>query len=376
MPDWKSEIRRRLAGSKLEPAREAEIVEELSQHLEDRYAESLARRASPEDAHRAALAELSDDESLARELLRAEKQVAPEPITLGTNRRRNIVTGLWQDLRYGARMLMKQPGFTTIAVLTLTLGIGANTAVFSIINAVVFRPRPVAQPERLVELYSGDAGGSSAYQDFLIFRDQGEIFSGLAAYSLQTFKLGEADEVEPISGEFVSGNYFDVLGVKAFSGRAFLPEEDRTPGSHPVVVIGHDLWRRRYGADPALIGRTITLNNQALTVIGIAPPQYTGMIRGLAAEVWVPVMMIPQLEPQYGMSLLDSRGNSLFFIVGRLKPEATLEQARARFDLISRQLREAYPEEWRQKRAEYGDTRGKSVNIHYVSDSGSYDTLY
>jgi putative ABC transport system permease protein len=366
MPEWKREITERLAALELDPAREAEIVEELSQHLEDRYAESLARGASPEDAHRAALAELSDDELLARELRRVEKQVAPDPITLGTNRRRNMVTGLWQDLRYGARMLMKQPGFTTLAVITLTLGIGANTAVFSIINAVVFRPRPVAQPEQLVELYSGDARdpyGSSAYQDFLFFRDQGEVFSGLAAYGLQTFKLGGGDKVEPVFGEAVSGNYFDVLGVKAFSGRTFLPEEDQTPGSHPVAVISHGLWRRRFGADPALIGKTITLNNQALTVIGVAPPQYTGMIRGLASEVWVPVMMLPQLEQQYGMSLLDSRGNSLFFIVGRLKPEATLEQARARFDLVSRQLREVYPESWRQKRAESGETREKSVTI-------------
>jgi putative ABC transport system permease protein len=366
MPDWKREVVERLDALELDPTREAEIVEELSQHLEDRYAESLASGASPEDAHRAALAELSDGELLRRELRRVEKRVAPEPIALGTNRRRNMLTGLWQDLRYGARMLMRQPGFTTIAVVTLTLGIGANTAIFSIINAVVFRPRPVAQPEQLVELYSGgarDPYGSSAYQDFLVFRDQGEVFSGLAAYSLQTFKLGGAEEVEPVFGEAVSGNYFDVLGVKAFSGRTFLPEEDRTPGSHPVAVISHGLWRRRFGADPALIGKTITLNNQALTVIGIAPPQYTGMIRGLAAEVWVPVMTLPQLEPQYGMSLLDSRGNSLFFIVGRLKPEATLEQARARFDLISRQLREAYPESWRQKRAESGETPEKSVTI-------------
>ncbi|MGH9854404.1 MAG: ABC transporter permease, partial [Blastocatellia bacterium] len=336
MPEWKQEISERLAVLKLEPAREAEIVEELSQHLEDRYAESVAGGATPEEAYRVALAELSDGELLARELQHVERQVAQEPIVLGTNRRRNMIADLWQDLRYGARMLMKHPGFTAIAVLTLTLGIGANVAIFSIINAVVFRPRPVAQPERLVELYSGDARNpyqSSAYQDFLIFRDQGEVFSGLAAYGIRQFKLGGADEMEQVVGEAVSGNYFDLLGVKAFSGRTFLPEEDQTPGAHPVVVIGHELWRRRFGADPALIGKTITINHQALTVIGVAPPQYTGMIRGIATELWIPVMMIPQLEPQKGMPLLNSRGNSWLFIVGRLKPEATLEQARARFDL-------------------------------------------
>ncbi|MGH9852816.1 MAG: ABC transporter permease, partial [Blastocatellia bacterium] len=150
---------------------------------------------------------------------------------------------MFQDLRFGIRMLLKQPGFTLIAVLTLAIGISANTVVFSIINAVLLRPRPVAAPERLVELYSSDARnnpyGGSSYQDYLSFREQGEVFSGLAAYRHGRYKLGGEDGVEPVIGEAVSGNYFDVLGVKAFMGRTFLPEEDRTPGSHPVVVIGH-----------------------------------------------------------------------------------------------------------------------------------------
>jgi predicted permease len=351
---------------KLEPTREAAIIEELSQHLADCHAEWLAGGAAEAEAYQRTLDELSGSESLARELRRVERQIPPEPIVLGTNRRTYMLADLWQDLRYGARMLLKQPGFTAIAVLTLTLGIGANAAVFSIINAVVFRPRPVAQPERLVELYRGDAREpyqNFAYQDFLIFRDQGEVFSGLAAYSLRQFKLGGADEIEQVHGEVVSGNYFDLLGVNAFIGRTFLPEEDQSPGARPVVVISHELWRRRFGADPALIGKTITLNHQALTVIGVAPPQYTGMLRGLAIDLWIPVMMLPQLEPELGLSLLNSRGNSWLFLVGRLKPEATLEQARARFDLIAHQLREAYPEAWREKRAESGETRERSVTI-------------
>lgn len=277
-----------------------------------------------------------------------------------------MIADLWQDLRFGARMLLKQPGFTLIAVTTLALGIGANTVIISIINAVIFRPRPVAQPERLVELYSGDARHpyqNSAYQDFLIFREQSEVFAGLAAYSIRQFKLGGVDEVEQVFGEAVSGNYFDVLGVKAFSGRTFLPEEDQTPGAHPVAVISHGLWQRRFGADPALIGKTITLNHQMLTVIGIAPPQYTGMVRGLAIEVWVPVMMVPQLEQHNDLSLLNSRGNSWLALVGRLKPEVTLEQARARFDLLAGQLREAYPEAWREKRAESNEAREMFITI-------------
>ncbi|HKQ75451.1 MAG TPA: ABC transporter permease [Blastocatellia bacterium] len=366
MPEWKEEIRRRLASLKLEPAREAEIVEELSQHMDDRYAELLAGGATRYEAEGRTLAEVRESDSLQRELKRVERQAVQEPIIFGTNRRRNMVIDLWQDARYGARMLIKQPGFTLIAILTLALGIGANTAIFSIINAVVFRPRPVAQPEQLVEFYKSDARHryqNNAYQDFLIFRDQGEAFTGLAAYSLRTFKLGGADEMEQVIGEMVSGNYFDLLGVKALNGRTFLPEEDQTPGSHPVAVISHGLWSRRFGADPGLIGKTITINNQALTVIGVAPPQYTGMIRGLATELWVPVMMVPQLEPQSGMSMLNSRGNSWLFIVGRLKPEATLEQARARFDLIASQLREAYPEDWRERRPESGVTLDRSITI-------------
>jgi len=275
------------------------------------------------------------------------------------------VDKLIKDIRYAARNLVSRPGFTLIAVITLAIGIGANTAVFTIVNALLFRPRPVAQPERLVELYSGHASDpyqASSYPDFLVFRDQPEIFSGLAAYRIEQFKLGGGAEVEQVFGEVVSGNYFELLGVTAIKGRTFLPEEDQTSGTHPVAVISHGFWQRRFNSDPAVIGQRITLNHQSLTVIGIAPPQYTGMIRGLAIEVWVPLMMVPQLVPQYGLSL-NTRGSSGLFIVGRLKPEVTLAQARARFDVITRQLRDAYPEHWRKKREESNEIREKFVTV-------------
>ncbi len=263
-----------------------------------------------------------------------------------------MTDSLIRDIRYGVRSLLKRPAFTSIAVVTLAIGIGANTAVFSIVNAMLFRARPVSRPEQLVELYVGDAANpyhNAAYQDYQLFRAQKEIFADLAAYQVNQFKLGGAEDVEQIWGETVTGNYFQVLGVDPIRGRAFSPEEDQTPGTHPVAIISQSLWQRRFAGNPAVIGQRITLNQQSLTVIGVAPPQYTGMIRGLAIDVWVPVMMIPQLDPEAGMSRLNSRGSQWLFQVGRLANGATLEQARARFEVISRQLQEAYPDAWQEK---------------------------
>ncbi|MGH9755941.1 MAG: permease prefix domain 1-containing protein, partial [Blastocatellia bacterium] len=187
MPEWKQEIRQRLVGLRLAPAREAEIVEELSQRLEDYYAESLARGATPEEASRAALAELRDSELLAKELQQVERAVSQEPIVLGANRRNNMIAGLWQDLRYGARMLAKAPGFTLLAVVTLALGIGANTAVFSVVNAVLLRPLAYREPERLVALWGANPerkvlNRPLSTPDFDDWRAQNRVFEALAAY--------------------------------------------------------------------------------------------------------------------------------------------------------------------------------------------------
>jgi len=257
---------------------------------------------------------------------------------------------LLNDLRYAARMMWKSKVVTVIAVLSLAAGIGANTAIFSVANAILLRPRAVSKPEQLVEIYTGDRQNpyqTSSYPTYLEFRERNEVFTGLAAYGLgYQFKLGGATDIEQVWGEVVSGNYFDVLGVRALRGRTFLSEEDLVPGRNPVVVIGHGLWQRRFNGDPGVIGTSVTINNQPVTVVGVAPPQYTGMFRGWASEVWVPAMVAPLLDPRRGQGML-TRDSKWVTLVGRLKPGVTIDDARARIELLSQQLRIAHPDEWR-----------------------------
>src|SRR5262249_36868518 len=238
MPEWKQEISKRLAVLKLEPAREAEIVEELSQHLDDHYAESLASGATPEGASRGALAELCDNESLARELSQVERAISQEPVVLGANRRINMLGGLWQDLRYGARTLAKAPGFTLLAVITLALGIGANTAILSGINAWLFRPRP-AKREPGPFGKSNSRGGNGSYAEYMEFQARSRLLEGLAAYDRGTGSTAEwrfDGQYQPLLGDLVSGNYFQVLGATAALGRLLTPE-DESAGAENVVVV-------------------------------------------------------------------------------------------------------------------------------------------
>ncbi len=232
MPDWKAEIRQRLAHLQLAPTRENAIVEELAQHLDEVYAELLGSGTTPMEASQRARLELRGSELLTHELRRIERQPNPEPLVLGTNRRSNMIVDLWQDLRFGARMLRKQPRFTLIAVLTLALGIGANTAIFGVVDRLLVRALPVHEPQRLVTLSGRDDKGhfdsSFSAAIFADYRAQNDVFAGLLAFSENPMNLSEGGQPERILGALVSGNYFDVLGVTPALGRAFLPEEDRS----------------------------------------------------------------------------------------------------------------------------------------------------
>jgi len=245
---------------------------------------------------------------------------------------------LWQDLRYGARMLLKKPGFTSIAVITLALGIGANTTIFSFINGLALRPiAGVKEPERLVGVYTSDYSsglyGSSSYPDYVDFRDQAEGFSGLAAYDGATLTLTGGDEAERLRGAYVTGDYFDTLGVEARAGRT-LRGEDTAPGAAPVAVISHGLWVRGFSGDASAVGRTITLDRRAYTIVGVASESFRGLRLGAPPEFWLPMVA----EDAGG------RGDRGLAIIGRLKPGVSLEQARSQITTIGARLARAYPE--------------------------------
>jgi putative ABC transport system permease protein len=248
---------------------------------------------------------------------------------------------LWQDLRYGARMLLKQPVFTLIAVLTLALGIGANTAIFSLVNAVLLRPLPFAESERLVWTWGEFSGGnraSTSPPDFLDYRAQNRSFEELAAIMFKSFNLTGSGDPDRVIGSSVTANFFQALGVKLVHGRAFLPEEERS-GPSQVAIIGQGLWRRRFGGDPQIIGKTITLDGRSHIVVGVAPDA-TRVLQ--EAEIWTPLTFD---DPE-----MKVRRFHFLRAVGRLKRGVTLQQAQADIDAVATGLEKLYPEsnkDWR-----------------------------
>ncbi len=252
---------------------------------------------------------------------------------------RNHMETLGQDLRVGMRRLLKTPGFTFVAVMSLALGIGANASIFTLLNTVLLRPLPVERPRELF-FVSGD--GAFSYPNYEDFRDLGgDALNGLAAYRYAPMSLSTGNANERIWGYLVSGNYFDVLGVRTFAGRTFAPEENRTPSTHPVAVVSYDFWQRRFSGDPNLIGQTITLNNRAFTVVGVAPQKFNGTDRVFAPDVWVPLMMQREIEP--GNDYLKARSDGRLFVFGRLPSGVSEEQSRASLNVIAQNLAREHP---------------------------------
>jgi predicted permease len=254
----------------------------------------------------------------------------------------------WQDLRYSVRMLVNRPGLAAAAVLALALGCGANTAVFTLVNAVFLRPLPMSEPERLVAIYGTDQEGSGYYRisylNYLDYRERVRAFTGILAY--QGFGIGlggDGERPERVSGRAVSGNYFDVLGVKAALGRTFRADEDTAPGAHPVAVIGDGLWRRRFGGDPGVVGRRVLLNGHPFTILGVLPRDFNDLERTRAADLWVPFAMSDQVSPY--ADNLPKRNVAMLFLVGRLRPGTSFEQARSEMLATAGALQKEYPED-------------------------------
>src|SRR6266550_6805313 len=196
---------------------------------------------------------------------------------------------LIKDLRYGIRMLVRSPGFTIVAVISLALGIGVNTTVFSLLDAVMLRSLPVQHPEQIVDIATREAGGEPhadfSYPLYAALRDRNDVLSGMIAYVDVTLGLAAGDQTERINAEFVSANYFSVLGIRPVVGSAFAPDDER-PGAPRVAVISYALWKRRLGGEPAALQKTITLNGRTFSVVGVAPKEYSGLLRGLQTDVW------------------------------------------------------------------------------------------
>lgn len=276
-----------------------------------------------------------------------------------------MTDGLMQDVRFALRQLAKNPGFAAVAMLSLGIGLGANTAIFSLVNALFFVPLPAADRERLVAVYTSDFSGprfsASSHPDFLDFGEKTSVFESLAAYSPQPFALATGAEPARIWGELVSGDYFGLLGVRAEAGRTLGPA-DEDPAATPALVISRGLWQRRFGGDASVLGRSVTLSGVPFTVVGVAAEGFSGLTRGLAADLWVPLRLRSRLSAAGERPL--ARGSRFLSILGRLKPGLSLTEAQLQLDVLAGQLKASYPDQWT-------DAKGETRRVSLLPESGA-----
>jgi predicted permease len=260
---------------------------------------------------------------------------------------------LLKDIRYAWRWMARSPGFSAVAVLSLGLGVGVNTAMFSLVDSLLFRPLPVTSPDTLVDVFTtggdGDEYATSSYQDFLDLKQQNTVFSDMLGYSPMMAPLSLGDRSRIALGQVVTSNHFTMLGVQPALGRLLVPSDD-DPGAERVVVIAHRMWQREFGSDPAVAGKTLTLRGLPYTIAGVAPAAFTGVVPLLTPELWLPIQYVEEVEPAgindnvpspVGKTRLERRGFRWMFVKGRLKPGVTPEQANANVALIGRQLEAA-----------------------------------
>ncbi len=336
MPDWNSLIRKQLSALNLAPTREAEIAEELTQHAEDRYREFLAAGILEVDARRLALEDVTGHHLLADGLRAVERIEVRDPVVTGGRGKVHLLEGLAQDLRYGLRSLRKNPGFAAVAMLVLALGIGANTAIFSVVNGVLLQPLPYPDPSRLVSIFETNSEFtrfSVAYPNYLDWRQNSRSFSAMGTYQNTDFNLTGKGEPEHLSGLYVSASLFPTLGTKPLMGHSFLPGEDR-PGASCSAMLSYGFWRERFGADPHILGKILSLNVLKCTVIGVLRADFR---LDEDAQIYVPI------EQSNSAELHSRASHSGLTVIGRLKQNVSLAEAQAEITSICKHLAQQYP---------------------------------
>jgi len=261
---------------------------------------------------------------------------------------------LLKDVRYALRWMARSPGFSAVAILSLGLGVGVNTAMFSLVDSLLFRPLPVTSPDTLVDVFTtggdGDEYATSSYPDFLDVKAQNTVFTDMIGYSPMMAPLSLGDRSRIALGQVVTSNHFSVLGVPPLLGRLLVPSDDE-PGASRVVVLSHRMWQREFGGDAAIVGKSITLRGLEYSIAGVAPAEFTGVVPLLTPELWLPVLHVEEVEPAgisdavpspTGTTRLDRRGTRWMFVKGRLKPGVTAAEAHANVELIGRQLEAAH----------------------------------
>ena len=307
---------------------ERDLQDEIRTHLAMAARDRVEQGADPESARLAAMKQFGN-------VLQATEA------TRGVWRGRWVAWAVdfWQDARFGVRMVVKNPAFSLVVIAVLTLGIGGNAVVFTVFKGLALEPLPgVRDSAALAVVVSRSNGGRQmalSYPDYRYFRDHNESFTDLVASDMVPLSLGLGSSGERVWGEIVSGNYFEALGVRAQLGRTLSPADDVSPGKHPVAVINDGMWRRTFGADPNVVGRTIQLNAHPYTVVGVLQPSFQGSVVSVVVDVFVPLMMQPQLFPPDRMQL---RGMRMLMVLGHLRPGVSRAEASARLEVQSAQL--------------------------------------
>lgn len=339
----------------------ADIDDEIGYHFEQSIEQLMAQGFSRDEAVKETVQRFGNTHAYRRKLERIDRNRMAQAAGLGWSR----LTSAAQDVRHSARLLVKHRSFTLAALLTLTLAIGANTAIFSLVNSLLVRPLGVSEPEQLVTVFTSRLGGqlhgNTSYPDYIDYREENQVFSGLVAQTYAPMAITVSEVPEVVWGQLVSWDFFSVLGIEPRLGRAFVPEEDQTFGALAVTVLSYGTWRDRYGSDPDIVGKTIRINDYPFTVIGVAPEDFKGLASVLEPALWSPLAMAERALPW--TPNIMSRVDPWLQLVGRLRPGVTKQAAQASLDVLATNLTASYP----------GTNAGKGIVVEEL-DAGRFGT--